>query len=1156
MKGLEKSFKEAALAVIAAENGMISPQKLVHIFSDWVNSPGVSIRKKLEEALPEENRALLDLLGSESVEDEPQNRSIEVLMDSVNRIKEQTRMAVGTPTGQGDNTSDRLITDETPGKYMIQGELARGGAGRVLIALDRHIGREIAMKELLLDLRDKRDGKIRNDPQTVSLRNRFLREARVTGQLEHPSIVPVYEIGRHPDGIFYYTMRMVKGKTLNQAIKICNSLEDRLELLPHFYNICNAVAYAHSKGVINRDLKPSNVMIGEFGETVVLDWGLAKVKGQQDMGAEKLQTGLRLFLDADVGKTVVGYAIGTPSYMPPEQAEGKVDDIDETSDTYSLGAILYQLLTGDPPYSGKTASEILRKVVDTDPQKATSVDRNIPPELAAIAHKAMSKKKKDRYSSVTELIDELNSFMSGGNVKVYEYSSMEILKRFASKNKAVFISSILILVMLSLSTLMIAWYYDREVTAKKTAQKEKIVSQYRTAQAFNEKAARLETQKQFLSSRIYAAASLYFNPANRNSPEYVSWFRKNFKDADVLLSDAASRFYHRHFHRGALLETGFDTDCTITALAVSSDLSSIFAGCGNGDVAVYSYPGLKEKNRFKTGSQIDSIDLTEDGKFAAFAGISGAVTIADLEKNTVSTLIKKGLGIKSIRFSPDGSQLLSCGIDSIIKIVNLTSGEAVEIKGHAGIVNDAVFVDEKTILSASADSTVRIWDKDAGSEISLYQTDEEVKKLAVINGPGIILAGTENGSVIVLSKVDLRFIRKLSYHGSPVTSIDVSSDGSLFLTSERERKSVVWDAGKMIPLFALEGHRNNMTAAVFDNNSEKIITVGTEGFIRVWARHDRKEIKTFSYDFQKIRKGSISKNGKLALLPKNDLIVVQDMKEGTRKEIQLQTPVLDVDISPDGSKIAAACWDTIVRIIDVETGSFVNELKGNENAVSAVKFSGDGRYVASAGRDGSISIFSSQGGERIAYKCASGGATGVSFSSDSTLVSGICDNGDIPVLKVPAMEVVKLIKNYEKKPVSVSFTADNGSIMTGYLAHSPEVTGINSDTLISLPGQHGSVTATAVSDDGKFGATSSTDSLVQLWDMAEHKPFLTITTQKDPGCIMFMPDSSSLGVCDGGTIKFYPLSTPDLEMDPLTLLKKMEKEAGMKLKDFYLEAGM
>jgi WD40 repeat protein len=768
----------------------------------------------------------------------------------------------------------------------------------------------------------------------------------------------------------------------------------------------------------------------------------------------------------------------------------------------------------------------------------------------------MSKKKKDRYSSVTELIDELNSFMSGGNVKVYEYSSMEILKRFASKNKAVFISSILILVMLSLSTLMIAWYYDREVKAKNTAQREKIVSQYRTAQAFNEKAARLETQKQFLSSRIYAAASLYFNPANRNSPEYVPWFRKNFKDSDVLLSDAASRFYHRHFHRGALLETGIDTDCSITALAVSSDASSVFTGCGNGEVTVYSYPGLKEKNRFKTGFEVDSIDLTKDGRFAVFAGISGTITIADLEKNTISTLTKKGLGNKCIKFSPDGSGVLSCGVDSSLKIINVASGEVFELKGHSGSVNDALFIDEKTVLSASGDGTVRIWDKETGGETALFRSDEEIRKLAVVQGSGIILAGTESGSVVVLSAEGLKFIRKLSYHGSPVTSIDVSSDGSLFVTSERERKSVVWDAEKMIPLFALEGHRNNMTSAVFENNSGKIITAGMEGFIRVWVRHDRKEIKTFAYDFSKIRKGSISKSGTVAFLPKNDLIIVQDIKEGTKKEIQLQTPVLDVDISPDGSQIAAACWDTTVKIIDVETGSVINELKGNENAVSAVKFSGDGRYIASAGRDGSISVFSSQGGERIAYKCVSGGATGVSFSFDSTLVSGICDNGDVPVLKVPAMEVVKLIKNYAKKPVSVSFLLDNENIMIGYLAHSPEITGVNSDTVVALPGQHGSVTATAVSSDGKFGATSSTDSLVQLWDMAEHKPFLTITTQKDPGCMMFMPDSSSLGVCDGGTVKFYPLSTPDLEMDPLTLLKKMEKEAGMKLKDFYLEAGM
>jgi len=279
MKGLEKSFKEAALAIIAAENGIISPQKLVHIFSDWVNAPGTSIKQKLADALPPENKALMDLLGDEEAADLNHGESINILIDSVNRLKEETKMAVQPATDETDNSSDRLITDESPGRYVVQGEVARGGAGRVLITLDRHLGREIAMKELLLDLKDKRDGKKSMDPHTVSLRNRFLREARVTGQLEHPSIVPVYEIGKHPDGVFYYTMRMVKGQTLSKAIKKAMELENRIELLQHFYNICNAVAYAHSKGVINRDLKPSNVMIGEFGETVVLDWGLAKVKG-------------------------------------------------------------------------------------------------------------------------------------------------------------------------------------------------------------------------------------------------------------------------------------------------------------------------------------------------------------------------------------------------------------------------------------------------------------------------------------------------------------------------------------------------------------------------------------------------------------------------------------------------------------------------------------------------------------------------------------------------------------------------------------------------------------------------------------------------------------------------------------------------------------
>ncbi|MGI6393358.1 MAG: WD40 repeat domain-containing serine/threonine-protein kinase [bacterium] len=1156
MKSFEKSFKEAALAVVAAENGIISPQKLVHVFSEWVNSPGVSIRKKLEEALPEENRELIKLLGFDEFEAETQNKPVEALLESVNRIKEQTKIAVSASAEPDSNTSTFLITDETPGRYEIKEELARGGAGRVMVVVDRHVGREIAMKELLLDLRDARDGITRKDPHSVSLRNRFLREARVTGQLEHPSIVSVYEIGRHSDGVFYYTMRMVKGRTLNQAIKLCSSLEERLELLPHFYNICNAVAYAHSKGVINRDLKPANVMIGEFGETVVLDWGLAKIKGQEDDNSDKFQKSFQIFMDADVGKTVVGYAIGTPSYMPPEQAEGKIAEIDEVSDIYSLGAILYQILTGRPPYSGKNASEILRKVVNSDLQKATFFDSNIPPELAAVAHKAMSKKKKGRYASVPELIEEISSYMSGGGVKVYKYSFMESFKKFALKNKTAFISAILIIFMLSMSTTMIAWYYNREIDAKNNAKKEKIISQYRTAQAFNEKATRLEAQKQFLSSRIYAAASLYFNPANEKSPEYAPWFRKKFKDANLLSSDAVSRFYEQHLHRGALLETGIDTDCNITAFALSNATSFIFAGCKNGEIRVFSLENLKEKKKFKIDSEVIALDLTTDGKFALFAELFGTIAVANLESGEMTTLSQKVNDLKCAKFSPDGSKIVACSLNSSLNVIDLASEGVTKLKGHPGSVNDALFTDEKTVVSASSDGTIRVWDLENGEERIIYESDKAIVTLARAKQSETIFAGKEDGSMLLFSKEDYSVARIISHHENRVASIDVSPDELLFVTSEKEKKSVVWDMEKMIPLFAVEGHRGSMVAALFDSSSKKIVTAGREGFIRIWQCHDRKQIKTLSHKLTEIKKGVISKSGQIAFLLADNSIAIQDSDGANLKKFSLETQVFDIDISSDGKLIAAACWDTTVKILNSDSGEVLKELKGNQNAVSTVKFSPNGNFTGSAGRDGTLSLFSLKSGERVAYKCKSGGASELSFSFDGNLVAGICDNGDLPILKVPSMEVVKVIKNKEKRAKSIAWTADNKKLFVSYSEHLPEIIEIESGERVVFSGRDTLTSLTAVSNDGNFGAETYSDSFIQIWDLANQKPYLSIKIEKKASCLIFEPNDNTLGVCDGEILKFFPLSIPDVDKTPLSLLEKMEKEAGMKLKDFYLEAKM
>ncbi|MCU0664592.1 MAG: serine/threonine protein kinase, partial [Myxococcota bacterium] len=327
-----------------------------------------------------------------------------------------SRISVVPATNQGFD-----LIPNVRDRYEIKKEQGRGGIGRVLLAFDRHIGRNVALKELLeaIDLQDPvLDGQDRTSFEEKQVR--FLKEARITAQLQHPSIVPVYEIGRREDGTYYYTMKLVEGRTLSQAIAECASLEDGLKLLPHFRDMCHAIAFAHSCGVIHRDLKPSNVMIGKFGQTVVLDWGIAKLLDEADEGG---MDGQRLIQQLGGSKTVEGSTLGTPAYMSPEQTRGELDEIDELSDVYSLGACLYEMLSGRPPHTGSHVWEIILKVL-CEPVLPLEKEPSPPPrELAAIAYKALSKEKEDRYQSAAELAGAVEAYMSGEKVAAYEYSS-------------------------------------------------------------------------------------------------------------------------------------------------------------------------------------------------------------------------------------------------------------------------------------------------------------------------------------------------------------------------------------------------------------------------------------------------------------------------------------------------------------------------------------------------------------------------------------------------------------------------------------------------------------------------------------------------------------------------------------------------------------
>jgi serine/threonine protein kinase len=297
-------------------------------------------------------------------------------------------------------------------RFRVLRPHAKGGLGIVFVAQDEELHREVALKEIQVQHADRDDS-----------RARFLLEAEITGGLEHPGIVPVYGLGHYDDGRPYYAMRFIRGDSLQEAIERFHRADgpgrdhgERTlalrQLLRRFVDVCNAVAYAHSRGVLHRDLKPGNIMLGQYGETLVVDWGLAKAVGRaagEDGSAEEI---LRPTAATGSAATRMGSAIGTPMFMSPEQAAGMLDQLGPASDVYSLGATLYCLLTGRAAVEGRELEEVLRRVQRGEFPPPRQVKREVPQPLEGVCLKAMVLRPEDRYPTARALAGDVEKWLA------------------------------------------------------------------------------------------------------------------------------------------------------------------------------------------------------------------------------------------------------------------------------------------------------------------------------------------------------------------------------------------------------------------------------------------------------------------------------------------------------------------------------------------------------------------------------------------------------------------------------------------------------------------------------------------------------------------------------------------------------------------------
>ena len=356
--------------------------------------------------------------------------------------------------GRGDLGPDDLLAplrDRDPeSRYEARGEIGRGGMGAVLRIWDRDLDRPLAMKVILGQA--ERTGQ--TPPAETAKVARFLEEAQVTAKLDHPGIVPVHELGLDPRGRVFFTMRLVKGRDFSHILDEVGKSDEwtlprALEIL---LKVCDAMAYAHAKGIIHRDLKPDNIRVGRFGEVYVMDWGLARVLGVDD----KRDIRIRNFEDTTAVETerqkqreetpdtplvtMDGDVVGTPAYMPPEQARGDVDLLDRRSDVYSLGTILYHLLTGQRPYVPAdvkkiTARTLLMRVLEGPPVAVRDLNPDAPPELVDICEKAMAREQDKRYAGTEELAEDLRRFLEKRPIAARSPSLAYVLRLAMARHK-------------------------------------------------------------------------------------------------------------------------------------------------------------------------------------------------------------------------------------------------------------------------------------------------------------------------------------------------------------------------------------------------------------------------------------------------------------------------------------------------------------------------------------------------------------------------------------------------------------------------------------------------------------------------------------------------------------------------------------------------